>query len=278
MKHFAASSRRRSRPALPAVLTGLVCAMAIPSHAVLITITNTSSSYYQLRDESAGNTIVTNVTLREGVTLVDVPDNHTYRLHLGQIGDQGSHYFQVTGGQIVFPVANPASGFFTNFGPTALTIGSIPVYFRLLSGANSTIVSGGGDAYFAPQSVTAGGPDAVVNLTPTDGAGFVGNWKNIFPYSFVQHTPVQLGPLGIASMTNPGGTANPGHTTILPGSLVQTNFAEFNGFRFIVDRADSAQPGDGSEWLYFAAPEPSAVALLALAGAWLLRRTENGRW
>jgi len=40
-----------------------------------------------------------------------------------------------------------------------------------------------------------------------------------------------------------------------------TNFVEggisYGGFRFIVDRTDGAQPGDGSEWLFFTVPEPS---------------------
>src|SRR5688572_24974740 len=74
-----------------ALLIGLVFAAAGTSEAVLITITNTSSSYYLIRNESAGNAIVTNVTSREGVITVDLPDGNNFRLKPGQEGDQGSH-------------------------------------------------------------------------------------------------------------------------------------------------------------------------------------------
>ena len=117
----------------------------------------------------------------------------------------------------------------------------------------------------------------------TSFGGFTGNWKNIFPYSFVQQTPMQLGPVGrgfgITSMTNPGGSANPGHTTIT--SLDPVRFSEggqlFAGFQFTVDRADSAQLGDGSEWVYFfVVPEPAALVALVLGGIGLWARRGGG--
>lgn len=261
------------------MLAAFLAAMCHPVQAVFISITNTSSSYYELRDETAGNTTVTNVTSREGVTTLDVPDNHGYRLHLGQIGDQGSHFFQVIGGQVVFPLANPPSAFFTNHGPTSLTIGSIPVHFRRLAGSyvgegihQPSVWGSNGGQYFGTQFLPYFGQgDATVNLVPTDGAGFVGNWKNTFLFGIgLQQSPFQLGPLGIRSMTGDFGSIG----TIAPGSIVQTNFVEggigYNGFLFSLDRAPAVGPdwpGDGSQWIFFAAPEPGSVALVALGGA-----------
>jgi hypothetical protein len=120
------------------------------------------------------------------------------------------------------------------------------------------------------------GDTVAVNLIPTDGPGngnlnFLGNWKNMFAYGGAQQAPMQLGPLGIRSMTTDVG----GLGTIVPSSVVQTNFVEggigYNGFRFTLDRSYDAHPTDGSEWLFFAVPEPS-VSLLAGTGIALLFR------
>lgn len=265
------SSNHRSNLVLSVLWIGLVCATCT-SEAVLVTITNTSSSYYRILDLGLGAT-VTNVTAREGVATIDLPDNKDYELSPGQPNDQGSHYFHLGGGLLTFPYY-PTTAFFTNYGPTSLTIGSIPVHFRLLSGAANTLLF---DPYFAPQSMTVG-TDRIVNLTPTDGsptaprgAGFIGNWKNTFPYAFAQQTPFQLGPLGIQSMTGPGGTMG----TIVPSSVVSTNFLDggigYSGFRFTL--------ANGSEWLYFAIPEPSVLTFCSLSGAAALlayRRKNTG--
>jgi hypothetical protein len=261
-------TNRRNSLVLSVLWIGLVCA-ACTSEAVLVTITNTSSSYYQILTLNTGIAF-TNVTSREGVATIDLPDNKDYEVSPGQPNDQGSHWFHLGGGQITFPdITRQPTAFFTNYGPTSLTIGSIPVHFRLLSGPATSVFF---DPYFAPQSVSVG-TDGIVNLTPTDGsptaprgAGFIGNWKNTFSYSFVQRTPFQLGPLGIQSMTDSSGMG-----TIVPSSVVYTNFVEggisYGGFRFIIDRTDGAQPGDGSEWLFFTVPEPSVAAFCSLGGA-----------
>src|ERR1043166_1052349 len=210
MNTDAASRNSGNRLVLSALVAGLALALATTTQAVSITINNTSSSYLLIRDESAGNAIVTNLTGGIGTYVVDLPDNHNYRLKPGQEGDQGSHYFKVSGGQIAYDPGIPPTAFFTNTTPTSLTVGSVAVHFRLLSGADNSLVSAGFEIYFPPQSMTVG-TDRIVNLVPTDGPGngnfnFIGNWKNTFPYSFVQQTPFQLGPLGILSMTGDGGS------------------------------------------------------------------------
>ena len=65
--------------------------------AALISINNTSSSLYEIRDESAGNATVVpqNTNQREATQTYALTDAHNYRLHLGQVGDQGSHFFKV---------------------------------------------------------------------------------------------------------------------------------------------------------------------------------------
>jgi hypothetical protein len=110
-----ARNRTRGNNLVIAVLLiGLLVAVAGTSEAVLITITNTSSSFLRIRDESAGNVIVADITGREGVYVLDLTDNHNYRLKPGVEGDQGSHYFKVVGGQITYDPGIPPTAFFTN--------------------------------------------------------------------------------------------------------------------------------------------------------------------
>jgi hypothetical protein len=273
------------------LIAAFVLASGARTWAASITFHNTSSSHYQVRDESAGNAIVVNNTSRQGSSTYTLPDSHNYRLYIGTPGDQGTHYFKTdASGNIAWDPSNPESKFFYDDTPTSLTIGSIPVYLRQLSGTvPETVVGGGGtDTYFATTNITALGAagQLVVNLAPDDRAGtpfntgFTGVWKNIFPYNFVQQTPMDLGPLtgvsgghyGIRSMTN---VHTPSQTTITSSTLV--TFFEggkhYRGFQFTVDRVDGAQAGDGSEFLFFTEiPEPTGATALAVIGAAALLR------
>ena len=124
--------------------------------AALISINNTSSSLYEIRDESAGNATVVpqNTNQREATQTYALTDAHNYRLHLGQVGDQGSHFFKVDGsGNLAFDPLNEPTPFFLASDSTTLRIGSIPISLRLLSGPAGTTVSAGSDAYFAPPEL-----------------------------------------------------------------------------------------------------------------------------
>lgn len=258
-------------------------------NATLVTIHNTSSSHISVVDLNTG-LAVTNLTGREGTYVVDLLDNnHPYEISPGTPRDQGSHWFYLNAGAITFApldATRQPTEFFTNTTATSLSIGSVAVRARLLAGTATTLTGGGGQ-YFAPAALSPGST-TLMNLVPTDtttsasrGAGFDGTWKNVFAYGGAQQMPFTLGPNGIVSMTGP--TPYGMNGTIVPSSLTLTNFVEagvmWQGYTFALDRIDSAQPGDGSQWLFFyQVPEPATVALWG-AGAvmlYLRRRQRRG--